>query len=122
MNAGAAASEPSARLAAALQLSSQDDVAENLRVVARVTAEAVRRGAGLVVLPENFAFMGDEAARALHAEALGDRAAPIQAALAALAREHQVTLIAGGMPERSAEAARPYNTALAFSPSGELLA
>jgi len=109
-------------LAAAVQLSSQDSVAENLRVVARVTAEAARRGAALVVLPENFAFMGDEAARATHAEALGDAAAPIQAALAALAREHQVTLIAGGMPERSADAARPYNTALAFSPSGALVA
>jgi len=107
---------------AAVQLSSQAEVAGNLAVVERVTRDAVARGARVVVLPENFAFMGDEAVRATHAEALGDAAAPIQSALARLAREHRVHLVAGGMPERSSDARRPFNTALCYGPNGELVA
>jgi len=106
---------------AAVQLSSQADVAANLAVVERITRDAVARGAALVVLPENFAFMGDETVRATHAEARGDLAAPIQGALSRLAREYRVELVAGGMPERSADASRPFNTALWFGPNGELV-
>ncbi|HWP09759.1 MAG TPA: carbon-nitrogen hydrolase family protein [Polyangiaceae bacterium] len=116
------ASEPRRSTVAAVQLSSQADVAENLRTVSRVVKEAAARGASLVLLPENFAFMGDEQTRATHAETLGDATAPIQSALAALAREHRIHLVAGGMPERSDDAARPFNTALAFEPSGALVA
>lgn len=116
------ASESRRWTVAAAQLSSQADVTENLAVVARVTADAAARGASLVVLPENFAFMGDEAVRATHAETLGDTAAPIQRTLSGLAREHRVHLVGGGMPERSGDDRRPYNTALYFGPSGELVA
>ncbi len=95
---------------------------QNLTLAARLVGEAVARGAELVVLPENFAFMGDEAERASHAEVLGDGNAPIQAALARLARQHAVHLVGGGMPEQSGDARRPFNTALCFSPRGELVA
>jgi len=109
-------------LVAAAQLSSQSDVGENLATAARVVAEARARGAELVLLPENFAFMGDEQVRAANAEVLGARDAPIQAALARIARESRVHLVAGGMPERSGDARRPYNAALYFAPTGELVA
>jgi predicted amidohydrolase len=121
MMAAGDASESRRLTVAAVQLSSQGEVRENLHVVERITREAALRGAGLVVLPENFAFMGDEAVRATHAEALGDLAAPIQSTLSRLAREHRVYLVAGGMPERSGDARRPFNTALCFGPSGELV-
>jgi predicted amidohydrolase len=122
MMAAGDASQSRRLTVAAVQLSSQGEVPENLRVVERVTREAVARGAGLVVLPENFAFMGDEAARAKHAETRGDLALPIQNALSRLAREHGVYLVAGGMPERSGDERRPFNTALCFGPSGDLVA
>ena len=107
---------------AALQLSSQGDVGENLATAARLTAEAAARGARIVVLPENFALMGEESARVLAAEPLGAQGGPIQSALAALAKKHAVHLVAGGMPERSEDAQRPFNTLVCFSPSGELSA
>jgi predicted amidohydrolase len=107
---------------AAVQLSSQADVARNLEVCARLTGEAAERGAKIVVLPENFAFMGDEAARADIAERAGDREAPIQRALSELARRHSIHLVGGGMPERSAEPKRPFNTHVCFAPNGELCA
>jgi predicted amidohydrolase len=120
----AAPTDPGVRrlLVAAAQLSSQSDVAENLATAARVVTDARARGAELVLLPENFAFMGDEQVRASNAEVLGDRAAPIQTALSRMAREARVHLVAGGMPERSGDPRRPYNAALCFAPTGELIA
>jgi nitrilase len=49
-------------LAAVIQLCSQDDVPKNLARAVALVGEAARSGAQLVVLPENFAYMGDEAA------------------------------------------------------------
>lgn len=45
--------------AAVVQLSSQGDVGENLRRVRALVAAAAADGAKLVVLPENFAFLGE---------------------------------------------------------------
>jgi len=106
---------------AAVQLCSQSRVAENLAACGELCAAAASRGAKLVVLPENFAFMGPESERASHAEALGDVDAPIQRALASLARRHGVVVVGGGMPERSDDAERPYNTAVVFDSAGTLL-
>lgn len=107
--------------AAAVQLNSQEDVAENLsqcRVQVRAAAE---RGAQLIVLPENFAYLGPEAGKRDHAERLGDASAPIQSALWAMAREASAVIVAGGFPETSPDEGRPYNTCAAFAPGGELL-
>ena len=109
-------------LVAAVQLSSQADVAQNLAVCERLVGEAARRGARIVVLPENFAFMGDEAARLGAAERLGDAHAPIQTALSGFARAAGVYVVGGGMPERSDDAERPFNTLVCFAPNGELSA
>jgi predicted amidohydrolase len=108
--------------AAVLQLNSQGDVPENLSVAERLVGEAAESGAKLVVLPENFAFMGPEADKRRLAEPLDDPGAPIQAALRRIAARDGVTLIAGGFPEKSPDADRPYNTSLVIEPSGRLLA
>jgi predicted amidohydrolase len=112
---------------AALQLSSQDDVDANLTQCRHGVERAVRAGAQLIVLPENFAYFGADPARVRAAEPLSTaapdpRSAPIQAALAGWAREWGVTIVGGGMPTKSAEAERPYNTAVVFGPEGRLLA
>lgn len=110
-------------VAAVVQLSSQDDVAANLARVACRVGEAARAGAKLVALPENFALMGSEdqkraAAEDVHTSAPG----PILSALSALAREHGVHLVAGGMPEKSGDPQHPYNTSVLLAPSGEVVA
>jgi predicted amidohydrolase len=107
---------------AAVQMSAQDDVAENLAECARLTREAARVGARLVVLPENFAYFGPEARRREIAEPLGDTSRPIQRALAEMARANSVSVVAGGMPEKSDDPARPYNTCVVFDREGERVA
>jgi predicted amidohydrolase len=107
---------------AVIQLSSQDDVASNLARVRALVLEAGRAGAELVALPENFAFMGEEAHKRAIAEVVdGEADGPIVSALRAAAREANVWLVAGGMPERSPDPERPYNSSLLFEPGGRLV-
>jgi predicted amidohydrolase len=103
---------------AAVQMSAQDDVGENLAECRRLVGAARSLGATLVVLPENFAYFGPEDGRRELAEPLGDTSRPIQGALSEIARTNAVTLVAGGMPERSHDPARPFNTCVVFDPQG----
>lgn len=107
---------------AALQLSSQDDVSTNLGVCRDLVRRATDRGANLLLLPENFAFFGTEEDKRRLAERLGDLDAPIQRMLSDAARSSGSTIIAGGMPERSSDADRPYNTCAVFAPDGSIAA
>lgn len=107
---------------AALQLSSQASVSENLERVDALVARASASGAKLVVLPENFAYFGNEGGKRSAAERLGDNGAPIQSALQRLARRDSIAIVAGGFPERSADPDRPYNTSACYDASGELVA
>jgi predicted amidohydrolase len=116
-----AASVPGRLTVAAVQLSSQERLEDNLEQCARWVRRARERGAQLVLLPENFAFMGPEVDKRSIAERLGDPSAPIQSALAAMARESGVVLCAGGLPEASGDPNRPYNTHCVLSPRGELV-
>jgi predicted amidohydrolase len=109
-------------VAAAVQLSSQADVRENLARAEQWIAEAAGAGARLVVLPENFAFMGEEADKLRIAERLTRPFGPIGSAVARAAQRAGIFVVAGGMPEKSDDEARPYNTSALFSPEGELLA
>lgn len=110
---------------AALQLSSQADVGANLDRVAALLGEAARRGAKIALLPENFAHLGsDEVTRRAVAEDLtGDApSGPVATRLAELARANDMTILAGGMPERSGDPDRPYNTLALFAPDGRFSA
>lgn len=110
-------SGPRTFLAACVQLTSKADVGKNLETIRRLTGNAAQRGAELVVLPENFAFMGvGEDDKMAVAEPLDS--GPIQTALGDLARTHHLWLVAGGMPER-AEGGKVHNTCLVYTPSGE---
>jgi predicted amidohydrolase len=106
---------------AAVQLQSQDDIAENLRECRRLVGVAGREGAKLVVLPENFAYFGADETKHQSAERLGDGHGKIQSALAEMAKSSEVFLVAGGFPEASGDAGRPYNTALVYGPDGQLV-
>jgi len=105
-----------------VQLNSQESVKKNLARVEALVTRAAEQGAELVALPENFAFMGetDDDKRAVAEEIPGE--GPIAQTLSRLARERGVFLLGGGMPEKSADADRPYNTSVLFAPNGALLA
>ena len=113
--------EPETLRVAAIQLQSQDSVAQNLEECRRLVGAARRDGARLVVLPENFAYFGADEAKRSVAEQVPDPAGKIQAALGEMAKSSEVFLVAGGFPEASSEPKRPFNTALVYGPDGQLL-
>jgi predicted amidohydrolase len=108
---------------AVVQLSSQDDVAQNLAAVERWIAQAAATGVDLVTLPENFAFMGEEAKKRELAERLdGAFPGPILRMLVESAAKHGIWILGGGMPEKSDDVARPYNTSVLVDPAGTVAA
>lgn len=106
---------------AAVQMSSQGDVAANLERVRVLTRKACERGARVVLLPEGFAYMGDEEGKQRIAEDL-EAGGPVTRELASLSESLGIWIIAGGMAERSEDPARPFNTCAVFGPSGRLMA
>jgi predicted amidohydrolase len=105
--------------AAAIQLNSTADPAENLAVADRLTRAAAADGASLIVLPEKWTAMGtDEQLRAA-AQTLDGPA--VQWARAT-ARELGVELVAGSIVERVAGREKLANTCVHVAPSGELRA
>jgi predicted amidohydrolase len=117
----ATAMEPETLRVAAVQLQSQDNVEQNLETCRRLVGSARRDGAKLVLLPENFAYFGDDAGKQSCAERLSSPDGKIQRALAELARSAEVFLVAGGFPQISNDSAKPFNTALVYGPDGRLV-
>jgi predicted amidohydrolase len=107
---------------AVVQLNSQADVQKNLDRVGEHAARAAEMGAELVALPENFAFMGesDDDKRTIAEDLSGDGL--IVRSLATMARELGVFVLAGGMPEKSGDPQKPFNTSVLFAPNGAILA
>jgi predicted amidohydrolase len=107
---------------AAVQMSSQDDLAKNLACASDFVARAADGGAKLVLLPENFAYLGPEEGKRSAAEPVGDAPlGPILQAIAEAARRAKVHVIAGGMPERAPDPARPYNACVVVAPDGKIV-
>jgi len=106
-------------LAGVVQMTSGADRGANLDKARTLVAEAARRGAQLVVLPENFALIGeDERAKFAVAETLaGD--GPILATMRQTARELKVDLVLGGMPE-AVDHTHVHNTAVYLDATGEI--
>jgi predicted amidohydrolase len=109
--------------AAVVQLNTQDDLDRNLERVRHWVAQAAAEGAQFVTLPENFAYMGEEARRRELAEHLdGAFPGPILGTLSEVASKHDVWVLGGGMPERSDDIARPFNTSVLVDPRGAIAA
>jgi len=104
--------------AAAIQMISTPDVAQNLATAGRLIVDAAGRGAQLLVLPEYFAIMGAKDTDKLGvAESFGS--GPIQDFLAQTAARHQIWLAGGTIPLHADEPGKVRNSLLMFNPQGE---
>lgn len=106
---------------AAVQMTSTANVTVNLDMVRERLVEAAAAGAAVVVLPENFAFLGLRDADKLQwAESQG--AGPIQDALARYARELGLWIVAGTLPLCVQGEARVAAASLVFDAAGRIVA
>lgn len=105
--------------AAAVQLNSGPDRAQNIERAERLVRAAAGQGAEFVVLPEKWELLGD-------GEMLAERAEPVdgEAVRAARewARELGVVVVAGSVSERLEGSDRPANTSLVIDREGEIIA
>lgn len=106
---------------AALQMVSGSAVEANLHVAARLIAQAAEVGAQLVVLPENFAFMGQREVDKL-AVAEREGIGPIQAFLADQAARHNLWVVGGTMPLRADAVDKVRASCLVFDNTGQRVA
>ncbi|WP_088329514.1 carbon-nitrogen hydrolase family protein [Lacimicrobium sp. SS2-24] len=106
----------------ALQMISTPEPQQNLQQVDRLLANLDVSEPTLVVLPECFACFGGSDKRQLElAEQPG--AGPIQSALASMAKQYGVWLVAGTMPLRSQRDPNKFTASnLLFNPAGEQVA
>lgn len=116
-------------VAAAIQMTSTEQVDANLERARDLVRRASSAGALLVGLPENFAYLGNDRDHRLGiAESVPDpgtagaRAAsgPILGAMQELARTTGTWLLLGGFPERGA-GKKIRNTALLLDPAGTVV-
>ncbi|MDZ7750935.1 MAG: carbon-nitrogen hydrolase family protein [Gammaproteobacteria bacterium] len=106
---------------AAIQIAAGPILAANLDEAKRRIAEAAAAGAGLVVLPENFALMGEQEADKLAvAETDGD--GPIQTFLAEQAARHGIWLVGGTIPMATPRPGRVRAASLVYNHQGTRVA
>lgn len=104
-------------VAAAVQMTTTDEVGANLAAARAAVLAAAAQGAALVVLPENFAAMGaDESLRRRIAEAEGR--GPIQDAMAEMAAAAGVWLVGGTVPLQVPGDDRPAAACCVYDPGG----
>lgn len=106
---------------AAIQMASGPNVSANLNEAGRLISHAVDAGAELVVLPENFAFMGMQEKDKLEiSEQQGS--GPIQDFIAAQADKHRAWIVAGTIPLKSDDQQRVAAACILYNDLGEQVA
>lgn len=104
-------------LAAAIQMTSTPDLNSNLAQAEELIELAVRQGAELVGLPENFSFMGPEEDKVAQAKAISSQSEKF---LKMMAQRFQINILGGGFPVPE-PTGKAYNTALLIGPNGQEL-
>lgn len=106
---------------AVIQMASGPNIPANLHEADQLISEAAGQGAKLVVLPENFAFMGDACSDMLdHKEV--DRRGPIQDFLAAASKKYGVWIVGGTLPLVCDRADKVRAACMVFDDNGERVA
>ena len=106
-------------LAAAVQLTSSSDPQSNFTAAEEQIDLAARRGAELIGLPENFAFLGEDSRRLELAPALAEQASNF---LVTMARRYQVVILGGGFPVPVGDGEHTYQRAQLVGRDGQILA
>ena len=107
---------------AAVQMTASSDVSLNLNKAEKYIAEALARGAKFVMLPEDFAFIGESDQDKLSVGELLHHG-HIQNTLASLAKTYQIWLHGGSIPILAKKNAKKVsNTSLLWNPKGQLVA
>ena len=106
-------------LAAAVQLTSTSDPETNFSAAEEQIDLAARRGAELIGLPENFAFIGEPEQRLAIASTLADQASQF---LITMARRYQVVILGGGFPVPVGDGAHTWQRAQLVGRDGQILA
>ena len=103
-------------LAAAIQMTSKPNLEKNLAEAEELIELAVGRGAELIGLPENFAFLGKEEEKLKQAQAIDQKAEKF---LKTMAQRFQITILGGGFPvPMEGDFTKAYNTAVLVDPTG----
>lgn len=106
--------------AAAIQMSSTLQKAENFETAERLITEAVSSGAEFVALPELWSCLGLKDVYRENAEPIPG---PTTDFLGGMASELGVWVLGGSILEKdSGRSERPYNTSTLFDPSGDMVA
>lgn len=106
---------------AAIQMASGPNVNANLLEAQRLIDQAVNAGAGLIVLPENFAQMGSKESDKLKIQEQPGEG-PLQSFLAEQAKQHGIWLVGGAIPIATDDPGKVFASSLLFDDQGEQVA
>lgn len=106
---------------AAIQMATGPNVSANLLETERLVQDAAQSGAGLVVLPESFAFMGKRDQDLLPLRER-DGEGPLQTFLSKLAARHGVWLVGGTVPLEASDPGRVRAACLVYNARGDRVA
>jgi len=104
---------------AAVQMNSQEDTTINVKQSSSLIEDAAEAGAKLVVLPENFNYLGPESALEEAAEPIPG---PTINHFANIAHRQNITILAGSMIEKDTDSQRYFNTSVLIDSSGQIIA
>lgn len=106
---------------ACIQLNSGADQLSNLERTTSLLEKCAEQNIDLVLLPENFSFMGSSDSEKL-AVAEEQNSSSILTYLSDQARKHEVVIIGGTIPLKDSGDKKIRNSCPVFSPDGELIA
>lgn len=107
-------------MVAAIQMASGPNVSANLLEAGKLIRRAVDAGACLVVLPENFAMMGESESDKIQVkETFGS--GPMQDFLAQQAARHGIWLVGGTVPLATDDPSKVRASTLVFNDRGEMV-
>ena len=105
---------------AAVQMNSTDIVEDNLLLAQSLIIQAKEEGADIVLLPENFAFMGYP--KQIIKEIMEDfEQGPIQNFMSQQAKDQDIWIVAGSIPIACNEADKSFTRCIVYDNNGRIV-